>query len=98
MAREWTRGEEHAASQASCEMISQTVREEQPFLRMVPQRFLCQNVRHYVRERYLEAGFTAGPPLLIFHNEVVGAKHYDEAMASIGLVETENGLSQPSVF
>jgi hypothetical protein len=94
MAKGWSRGKENEESQRSCDLIAQTVRDEQPAFEAVPKRFICQNIRRYVRERYLAANFTAGPPLLYLPNEniVVGAARYDEVMASIGLVETANGL------
>lgn len=85
MAGDGHRGGETALSRASCAMMTGEARSRAGFLRFVPERFICSSIRRHVRDTYVAAHRSLGPPLLIEDGEALGGFAYYDALTRRGL-------------
>lgn len=94
MARRLVRGAENAVSAESCRMIAEELRARAPWLEWVPRRFLCQDVRRYVRRAYRAAGLRLGQDILVHDGEAMGNWLYYTELTRLGFrwIEADGGM------
>ena len=94
MARRLDRGEENAVSDWSCRRIAEDLRRNAGWLAWVPRRFLCRDVRRYVRRAYNRAFLRIGEDLLVHDGEAMGNWLYYTEVTRLGFmwVDADYGM------
>ncbi len=94
MARRLDRGEENALSDWSCWRIAEDLRRNAAWLAWVPRRFLCRDVRRYVRAAYRRALLRLGEDILVHDGEAIGTWSYYAEITRLGFawVGADDGM------